>query len=323
MIFNFSRANLQAKKVLRTLALAGSLIPAVTTSQEPDYAITSNKAQHSLLLDIIRIPQQNRIITVGDRGHILYSDDDGSIWQQATVPTQQLLTAVYFPTPLTGYAVGHDALILKTTDGGHSWQIIYQDRELEAPLLDVWFANEHDGVAVGAFGAILTTNDGGATWIDRTGDLDNEEGFHYNAITSDGEGNLWLVGEAGLLFHSHDGANQWRRLQSPYQGSLFGVTASDKKVIIHGLLGNAFVSTDQGLNWQPVNTRLTKTLFGSITRKNGKTILVGSAGAIVREARESEWAANIREGRLLLNALTETNNGDLLAVGQGGVHRLK
>ena len=312
---------LQARKNLFTLALAGSLISTAVASQAPDYAISSDKARHSLLLDITLTPEQNRIITVGDRGHILYSDDDGKVWKQATVPTQQMLTSVYFSTPSTGFAVGHDALILKTTDSGGSWQILYQDRALEAPLLDVWFANEDDGIAVGAFGTVLTTDDGGVTWSDRTADLDNEEGFHYNAITSDGEGNVWLVGEAGLLFCSGDGGQQWQRLNSPYQGSLFGVTASNNKVIIHGLLGNAFISTNQGHSWEPINTHLTKTLFGSLTRKNGRTVLVGSAGAIVRE--EAEWTANIRHGRMLLNALTETANGELLAVGQGGIHRLE
>ncbi|WVM93430.1 hypothetical protein ULG90_05695 [Halopseudomonas pachastrellae] len=34
---------------------------------------------------------------------------------------RQLLTAVYFVDDKRGWAVGHDSLILNTTDGGATW----------------------------------------------------------------------------------------------------------------------------------------------------------------------------------------------------------
>ncbi|WP_299734288.1 YCF48-related protein [uncultured Endozoicomonas sp.] len=305
-------------------AFCGLLFTNVSTAQasETEYAIISDMASQSLLLDITLAPESVRLITVGDRGHILYSDDHGSNWQQAKVPTQQMLTAVYFPSSSTGYAVGHDALILKTVDAGDSWHIVYEDRALEAPLLDVWFENETRGIAVGAFGTLLSTDDGGKSWTDRTYDLDNEDGFHYNAIAGDGEGNVYLVGETGLLFHSSDNGDNWNRLDSIYQGSLFGVSADKKRVMVFGLRGNAFLSTDKGDNWQPISTNLQETLFGSTILNNGQAILVGNAGAIVKESQSEAWLATNRSNRQLLNALAENALGQLIAVGQGGIHRL-
>src|SRR5438132_998561 len=46
-----------------------------------------------------------RVVAVGQRGHILYSDDAGKRWQQADVPASSDLVAVHFPSPQSGWAV--------------------------------------------------------------------------------------------------------------------------------------------------------------------------------------------------------------------------
>ena len=86
---------------------------------------------------------------VGERGHILISDDDGASWTQAKVPTRVLLTAVHMHDERTGWAVGHDAVILRTGDGGETWTMVHQAPDEELPLLDVWFRDERTGFAVG------------------------------------------------------------------------------------------------------------------------------------------------------------------------------
>lgn len=45
------------------------------------------------MIDVVHAGK--RLVAVGDRGHILYSDDQGNTWTQAKVPTRQLLTAVF------------------------------------------------------------------------------------------------------------------------------------------------------------------------------------------------------------------------------------
>ena len=155
----FQTVALSASMILGTLTTP--FIHAADTALQDRYAMISDKAATSLLLDIERLPDSERLVAVGDRGHILFSDDSGQNWQQARVPSIQMLTAVAFPTQKTGYAVGHDNLILKTEDAGENWKQVYRDIEVEAPLLDVWFHNEQRGMAVGAYGAILKTIDGG------------------------------------------------------------------------------------------------------------------------------------------------------------------
>jgi photosystem II stability/assembly factor-like uncharacterized protein len=77
-------------------------------------------ATRSLLLDITLAG--DRLVAAGERGHILYSDDNGDQWHQASVPTTQMLTGVYFADAKHGWAVGHDGLIIASDDGGKIWR---------------------------------------------------------------------------------------------------------------------------------------------------------------------------------------------------------
>ena len=65
----------------------------------------------------------NRIVAVGQRGHVVYSTDSGASWKQASVPVSSDLTAVFFIDDKQGWAVGHDGVILHTADGGEKWDL--------------------------------------------------------------------------------------------------------------------------------------------------------------------------------------------------------
>ena len=120
-------------------------------------------AESSLLLDLAMAG--TRVVAVGERGHVLLSDDQGATWRQAkSVPTRVMLTAVFFADAEYGWAVGHDETILNTVDGGETWTRSHFAPEAQQPLLDLWFANRVSGIAVGAYGAYFTTNDGGRHW---------------------------------------------------------------------------------------------------------------------------------------------------------------
>ena len=138
----------------------------------------------------------DRLVAVGQRGHILYSDDSGKHWQQAAVPVSADLSAVNFPSAREGWAVGNDGVVLHSDDAGVTWRKQLDGRQIgellvkhygalasgqpdneewsrwavegqrlveqgaDKPLLDVWFANEQVGYVVGVFNLILRTEDG-------------------------------------------------------------------------------------------------------------------------------------------------------------------
>ena len=82
-------------------------------------AMMSPLASKRLLVSMTRFG--DRLVAVGPRGHIVVSTDEGKTWSQAKVPVSSDLTAVYFPSATHGWAVGHDGVVLASTDGGTSW----------------------------------------------------------------------------------------------------------------------------------------------------------------------------------------------------------
>src|SRR3954464_14245696 len=75
-----------------------------------------------------------RVVAAGQRGHVGSSDDKGKTWTQAEVPVSSDLTALSFPSSQRGWAVGHDGVVLATTDGGRSWTRQLDGRGIEKLL---------------------------------------------------------------------------------------------------------------------------------------------------------------------------------------------
>ncbi|WP_177413664.1 YCF48-related protein [Pseudomonas sp. Larv2_ips] len=323
------RAARKVAMLATALSLLGVLSTPVLAADEtgapPAFAIQSPKAAKGLMIDVVHAG--SRLVAVGDRGHILYSDDQGSTWTQAKVPTRQLLTAVFFVDEKHGWAVGHDAQILASADGGATWTQQYQDLKREAPLLDIWFKDAEHGLAVGAYGALIETTDGGKTWADVSDRLDNEDQFHLNAIASIKDAGLFIVGEQGSMFRSSDDGQTWEKLEGPYQGSLFGVisTAQPHTLLAYGLRGNLYRSTDFGSTWEQVELNAARGalefgLSGATLLDDGSLVVVGNGGSVVVSHDDGQtFSVFNRPDRISLSAVTATGNGNLILVGQGGV----
>jgi photosystem II stability/assembly factor-like uncharacterized protein len=289
-------------------------------------SIESPKAVTSLLLDIAHAGK--RLVAVGDRGHILFSEDAGRNWVQARVPSRQLLTAVYFVDDKHGWAVGHDAQILATDDGGANWTLQFEDLEREAPLLDIWFRDASNGYAVGAYGALLETSDGGKHWENVSDRLDNEDGYHLNGIAAVKDAGLFVVGEAGSMFRSADWGQTWEKVQGPYEGTLFGAigTSSANTVLAYGLRGNLYRSTDFGNTWQQVKLLsdsgpLEFGLANASLLKDGTVVIVGHGGSVLTSKDSGRTFSVVnRADRASLSGVTDDAAGNLILVGQGGVH---
>ncbi|HEY5719786.1 MAG TPA: hypothetical protein VIW02_05345, partial [Gammaproteobacteria bacterium] len=76
------------------LLSAGGHALAASDVAPSEYAEPMPLASRSLLLDADRAGE--RIVAVGERGHLLVSGDEGQSWSQRRVPTVAMLTAVHF-----------------------------------------------------------------------------------------------------------------------------------------------------------------------------------------------------------------------------------
>ena len=236
--------------------LLALLAPAGGTAGE---AVVAPLAIRSLLLD--GAAAGSRLVVVGERGHVLVSTEGGARWRQAKVPIRALLTAIHMHDERTGWAVGHDAAILRTGDGGETWTLVHRAPEKELPLLDVWFRDGKTGFAVGAYGYFLATRDGGDTWKEHSVGKDD---FHLNALVPAGARRLYIAAEAGVVYRSDDSGETWRELPSPYSGSWFaGLAFGEDELLLAGLRGHLFRSEDGGESWARVPTGINATLTGA------------------------------------------------------------
>ena len=299
----------------------GLLLPAAGNAGAagPLPAVEAPLAIESLLLD--GAVAGSRLVVVGERGHVLVSTDNGASWTQARVPTRALLTAVHMHDEHLGFAVGHDAVILRTGDGGESWRLVHYAPEEERPLLDVWFRDERTGFAVGAYGYFLATGDGGDTWTPRTV---SEDDFHLNALVPAGPDRLFIAAEAGVAYRSDDGGGTWRALSPPYGGSWFGALALDAdRVLLLGLRGHLLRSEDSGETWTQVATGTHATLTGALRMGPDQMLITGLEGTFLASR---DGGRNVSLGQLAsrqgISAALALPDGGVLLLGELGVRRL-
>lgn len=264
----------------------------------------------------------DRAVAVGERGHILLSDDYGMSWRQVTTPTRATLTAVAFADPQHGWAVGHDNTILHSRDGGDTWAHQYPAGNQENSFLDVFFLDSRRGFAVGAYGLYYETRNGGATWSRRQ--IHDEE-LHYNRLSAGPDGRLYLAVEGGLLLVSGDDGSTWEELPSPYAGSLFGVLPLTARVLIaYGLRGHVFRSINGGLDWAEIETPIEVLLADATRAASGLIVIAGQSGHFLlsRNAGQSFQGWQRPEVRGAA-ALLPTPDGALIVAGLSGLHRLQ
>ncbi|MGF6318672.1 WD40/YVTN/BNR-like repeat-containing protein [Pseudomonas frederiksbergensis] len=299
-----------------------------------------------------------RLVAVGQRGHILYSDDAGKHWHQAAVPVSADLNAVSFPSATQGWAVGGDGVVLHSNDAGATWRKQLDGREIGAllvkhygalasaepgneqwpllvaegerlmaqgadkPLLDVWFANERLGYVLGVFNLILRTEDGGQSWTPFQDRTDNPQGFHLNAIASTGDA-LYIAGEQGLLLKWDDTQQRFAAVQTPYQGSFFGVLGKPGEVLVYGLRGNVLRSTDGGLSWTPLDTGLRVSITAGLVDGRGNYRLFTQGGQmLVSQGTGAQLHLVQQQAPTPVTGATQSADGALVVVGSRGARTL-
>jgi photosystem II stability/assembly factor-like uncharacterized protein len=295
-----------------------------------------------------------RIVAVGPRGHIVVSADDGASWKQSAVPVSSDLTAVWFVDAKRGWAVGHDGVVLHSEDGGDTWRVQLDGRKAsrltadamqrkvvaepssdeakrlaaeaqrhveqgpDKPFLDVWFADASNGFVVGAFNLILRTSDGGASWtpwFDRT---DNPKFFNFYAIRPAG-GDLYVVGESGLVMKLDTTAQRFKALDVPYAGSFFGVTGAKSSVLAFGLRGNVYRSDDGGRSWAKVEAGLPAAVVAATRTSQDATLLADVGGRVVASEDGGRTFKPLTLAQPLpLTGIVESAKGRLALVGPRG-----
>ena len=287
-------------------------------------AVKVASASTSLAVDVAKAG--DRLVIVGERGHVLFSDDNGDRWTQADVETRSQLNAVAFINDKLGWAVGEDAVIVHTADGGNSWTRQFDDRDadMRGPLLDVVFLSEKEGFVVGVFNKMFKTTDGGVTWNDWSGHVDNLDDWHLFNITTSADGVLYIGSEQGLVFKSTDRGESFVPIQTDHVGSFPGVIArrgedGSDRVIAFGPGGIIWVSSDSAETWTKLETGTLAGLLGGAWLPDGSAVIVGHEGMLLRIDRMlEEVTSHPNESGLPFSAVMPASEDRLILVGFGG-----
>lgn len=313
-------------------------------------SMLSHKASKSVLLSVARAGE--RIVAVGERGIVLLSDDAGKTWRQAKVPVSVSLTAVQFVDPSHGWAVGHLGVVLHTEDGGETWvkqldgiaaaeawwttrrvvrisRIVSVQSKmpngcwLMAPTSRSWiFISLISPMASSSAPMVCSSKPPMAArpllpWASH---ISNPSNLHLNAVAASG-GKLYIAGERGLLLRSLDGGASFETLESPYEGSYFGVVAAKAgELVVFGLRGKAFWSGDDGSTWSPIDIKTDAAIAAGTELSDGSLLMVSQVGELfVNDPRSSAFRNLTWRGAGSTSDVVETPTGELSIVGLHGV----
>jgi photosystem II stability/assembly factor-like uncharacterized protein len=259
----------------------------------------------------------DRLIVGGEQGVIAYSDNAGASWTQAAVPVSVTITSLAFATPEIGWAAGGFGSILKTEDGGASWQKQLDGAQVIAltsaaatafaasrpaddkaamhavrragilaaqgpnkAFLSILAISAQEALVFGAYRLVMRTTDGGRTWMDwslHIGDLLAHNLYDVAAIN----GAYYAVGEEGLIFRSQDGGQSFPQLAQTGGGTLFGICdAGNGGILVYGVAGELFLSTDGGVTWPAVTVPGTANITSVIKLSSGALVAGDESGSI-------------------------------------------
>ncbi|MBP5990784.1 MAG: hypothetical protein KA766_12335 [Piscinibacter sp.] len=276
-------------------------------------------ALHGVLLDVSAAGA--RLVAVGERGHVLLSDDQGRSWRQAqAVPTRTTLTCVHASDARSLWAAGHGGVILRSDDAGEHWSVAAGKADGADVLLAIRVEPGGRGLAVGGFGVAQQTSDGGQHWAPATL-VDGEAGErHLNRIFVSASGAWLIAAEGGQVLRQGAAGERWQAVKTPYNGSLWGGVALGERLLACGMRGNLVISTDDGRSWSHQAVAEAGSFTAAVALPDGRAALVGVDGTLVLgDAGERRFQFHRLDDRATLTGAFALPSGPLALATMSGM----
>ncbi len=188
-------------------------------------------------------------------------------WYEISVPTNVKLNDIEFPSPSIGYIGGNDSTLLKTTDGGVTWNIIPYtgiNASFTYHIVDLEFVSETVGYMICDWTSdFYKTIDGGLTWAPVT-DIELGNICYKSSIYTFNENHLFLGGAGCFqpaIIKEYDAPN-WTEnylsstFQSPTDAFVSDMDFSANYAIASIANNRMLRSIDDGQSWDTIPTGL-------------------------------------------------------------------
>jgi photosystem II stability/assembly factor-like uncharacterized protein len=271
-----------------------------------------------------------RVVLAGERGIILYSDDAAHVWHQSAVPVSVTLTALYFVNPSSGWAVGHDGVILHSADGGETWF-----KQADGNRLNELLRIEAEARLEHAKTALQGAPDDPALQSEieqaQFGLDDVNAGAQFGPsrpllgvwFASDTAG--YVVGSNGQIFATADGGIHWVSLSQQFNNpdalhynSINGNQSGQQ--VIAGEAGKVYISAADG-SWKTFDVGYNGALYGVLQLRQGNQdvlLAYGFGGHIFRSIDQGvSWVqvgADTKAPTLVAGIVRD--NGEIVLLGQ-------
>lgn len=195
---------------------------------------------------------------IGQAGTLLQTNDGGSTWQQASIPTDVDLIKMIFPDASNGWVLGrmdyyYGARLFSTTDGGTTWF------EQTLPytygnVVDIFFLDAQNGWIVGESGLVFRTTNGGNSWFDKSISVGDVPSFYFVRFTSSTEGialgSSQYYPSGFVLAQTTDGGNNWDIRKSGLANLMQGADQiGSSSLVTVGDQGLILQTSNGGTNW--------------------------------------------------------------------------
>ena len=287
--------------------------------------VRQNASTLSWLHDIY-FADEKRGFIAGSGGTFLETTDGGKSWTKRKNFTEDKILQIYFADDYTGWLLcerdvfsrGANAVsyLMKTTDGGTSWDRVELKDSGRARLTKIFFNSKGKGFAVGESGAFFELNNGGA-WEKSPSPI------RYLMLDGAffGDSGGAIVGAGGSVYFTEDAGRNGSQanLFGKEKAKLNSLFFADRKTgWAVGAGGAIFQTASGGKTWREQNSRVTKNLFGVFFRNAAEGWAVGDEGTILHtQTGGSVWVAEETGVRHKLEKVLFTGK-KVFAVGFGG-----
>jgi uncharacterized repeat protein (TIGR01451 family) len=222
--------------------------------------------------------------------------DGGLSWARKTQWWSQgtNISKLFFLSPSLGWATGEFGNLIKTTDGGETWSVLFEDGDRRNnriqflnPDVGFWIYQDLSGLKV------MKTTTGGAQWTSIGGDFPNGKGFHFF------NENQGIVSQFNQPMLTSDGGATWQ--PSATFCTLYQLKFLDNQVGYGIGPGGIFKTTNGGITWNiETSFPLAEYQFTSMDMVGEVPLLVaGEGGTIYSRDDWTDAGAYIATGKVL------------------------